>query len=130
MEKHIEYGKKLCHHFIDFKKAFDRVWYNGLWNIMRNYNIDEQLISIIEDLYKNARSAVIVNDTRGDLFRTLVGVRQCCLLSPTLFNIFLDKIMQDTLNNHTSNITVTYLTGSGKFPEHFQQFSSTSSCLS
>ena len=32
-EKHIEHGKKLCHNFIDFKKAFDRVWHNGIWNI-------------------------------------------------------------------------------------------------
>ena len=37
---------------------------------MRNVNIDEHLISIIENLYKKASSAVIVNDTRGDLFRT------------------------------------------------------------
>ena len=69
--------------------------YNG------NVNIDEYLISIIENLYKKAISAVTINDTRGDLFRTSVGVRQFCLLLPTLFNIFLEKIMQETLNNHT-----------------------------
>ena len=40
-EKHIEHEKKLCDNFIDFKKAFDRVWHNGLWNIMRHFNIDE-----------------------------------------------------------------------------------------
>ena len=49
---------------------------------------------------------MIVNDTRGDFFRTQVGVQQGCLLSPTLFNIFLETIMQDTLNNHTSTIAV------------------------
>ena len=79
-EKYIEQEKKLCHNFIDYKKAFDRVWHNGLWNIMRNFNIDEQLISIIENLYKKVSSAVIVNDTRGDFFQTSVGVRQGCLL--------------------------------------------------
>ena len=105
-EKHIEHGKKLCHNCIDFKKAFYRVWHNRLWNIIRHFNIDEHLISIIENLYKKASSAVIVNDTRGDLFRTSIGVRQVCLLSPTLFNIFLEKIMQNTLNNHTSIIAV------------------------
>ena len=67
MEKHIEHGKKLCHNCIDFKKAFDSVytyaiWYNGLWNEMRNCNIDEHLISIIENLYKKSNSAEIVND--------------------------------------------------------------------
>ena len=103
-EKYIEHGKKLCHNFIEFKKAF--VWHNVLRNIMRNFNIDEHRISIIENLYKKASSAVIVNDTRRDLFRTSVGVQQSCLLSPTLFNIFLEKIMQDTLNNQTSTIVV------------------------
>ena len=73
---------------------------------MRNFNIDEHLISIIENLYKKANSAVIVNDTKGDFFRTSVGVRRGCFMSPILFNIVLDKIMQDTLNNHTSTIAI------------------------
>ena len=71
---------------------------------MIHFNIDEHLISIIENLYKKASSAMIINDTIGDLFRTSVGVRQGCLLSPTLFNILLEQIMQDTLINHTSTI--------------------------
>ena len=49
-EKNIEHGEKLSHNFIDFKKAFDRVWHNGLWNIMINFNIDENLISIIKPI--------------------------------------------------------------------------------
>ena len=65
---------------------------------MRNFNIDEQLISIIENLYKKAISEVIVNDTRGDLLRISVEVRQGCLLLSTLFSIFLEKNMQDILN--------------------------------
>ena len=42
---------------------------------MININIDEHLISIIENLYKKAGSAVIVNDAREDVFRISVGVR-------------------------------------------------------
>ena len=103
-EKHIEHGKKLCHNFNDFKKAFDQVWHKGLWNIMRYFNIDEHLISIIENLYNKANSAVIINNTIGDFFSTSVGVRQGCLLSPTLFNIFLEKTMQDALKEHTSTL--------------------------
>ena len=51
-DKHIEHGRKLYHNFVDFKKAFDRVWHYGLWKVMRHFNIDANIITIIENLYK------------------------------------------------------------------------------
>ena len=39
MEKHIENNKDVYHNFIDFKKAFDRVWHKGLWQSMYNFRI-------------------------------------------------------------------------------------------
>ena len=48
-------------------------------------------------VYESAKNAVLLNNQIGTKFYTTVGVRQCCLLSPVLFNIFLEKIMQDSL---------------------------------
>ena len=72
----------LYHVFIDFKKAFDRVWHAALWATMRNYNINANLIRIIQNLYDTATSAVYNNNSIGDWFRTTVRVRQGCVLSP------------------------------------------------
>ena len=52
------------------------MWHDGLWKVMRDYNIDESLIKIIKALYEDATSAVLQNNHFGEFFRTTVGVRQ------------------------------------------------------
>ena len=47
MEKHIYQHRPLCHNFIDFKKAFDRVLHAGLWHTMTTYGIIKELIDMI-----------------------------------------------------------------------------------
>ena len=73
---------------------------------MKQYNISTNLIQVIKNLYNKATSAVLFNSSIGDWFRTTVGVRQECLLSPTLFNIFLERIMIDALENHEGTVSI------------------------
>ena len=87
-------------HWCDFKKAFDRVWHAALWATMKKCNISTNLIRVIKNLYDKVTSAFLFNSSIGDWFRTTVGVRQGCLLSPILFNIFLERIMTDALEDH------------------------------
>ena len=105
-EKYLQHQQDLYHVFVDFKKAFDRVWHAALWATMRLYNINANLTRIIEELYNKATSAVYFNGGIGDWFRTTVGVRQGCLLSPTLFNIFLERIMTDALEDHEGTVGI------------------------
>ena len=73
---------------------------------MRNYNFDEHLVQVIQALHANSDSVVLLNNQLEKLFRTTVGVGQGCLLSSVLFNIFLENIMQETVQVFNSTLFV------------------------
>ena len=87
-------------------KAFDSVWHADLWATTKKHNISTNLIQVIKKLYDKATSAVLFNSSIGDWFRTTVGVRQGCLLSPTRFNIFLERIMTEALEDHEGTVSM------------------------
>ena len=63
------------------------------------------LVRTIEQPYDKATSAVQMNGSIGEWFRTTVGVRQGCL-SPTLLNIFLERIMSDALDENGGKVSI------------------------
>ena len=48
IERHLQYQRDVFHNFKDFKKAFDRVWQQGLWQILRSFNIEEDLVQAVQ----------------------------------------------------------------------------------
>ena len=74
---------------------------------MKKYNISTNLIQFIKYLYNKATSDVLFNSRDiGDWFRTTAGVRQGCPLSFTLFNIFLERITTDALEDHKGTVNI------------------------
>ena len=73
---------------------------------MRKYNINANLVRAIEQLHDNAFSAVQMNGSAVEWFRITVRIRPGCLLSPTHFNIFLEKIMSDALEEHDRKVSI------------------------
>ena len=67
-EKCLQRQQDLYHVFIDFKKAFDRVWHSALWATMKKCNISTNLIRVIKNLYDKTTSAVLFNSSIGDRF--------------------------------------------------------------
>ena len=102
-KKYLQRQQDLYHVFIDFKKAFDRVWHAALWATMKKYYISTNLIQVIKHLFTKA---ILSNSTLGDWFRTTVRVRQGCLLSPTLCNIFLERITTDALEDPEGTVSI------------------------
>ncbi|GFS04188.1 endonuclease-reverse transcriptase [Elysia marginata] len=106
MEKYLHQQQKLHRVFIKFKKAFDKVWHEALRSTMRKYNINSNLISVIESLYSKATRAVFCNNNIRDRFRTTDRVRQGCLLPPTVPNIFLERIMTDAMEDYFGTVRI------------------------
>ena len=76
------------------------------WATLKMYNISTNLIRVIKNLYDKAFRAVPFNSSIEDWFRTTVGVPQRCLVSPTLFNIFLERIITDALEDHEGTVGI------------------------
>ena len=95
----------MLHKFIDFKKAFDRVWHAGLGQALRSFSIEKRLVQANQALRENSSSAVLLNCQLCEFFKITVSVRKGCLLSPILFNLFLEKIMQETIHDHHTSIS-------------------------
>ena len=95
MEKARERGVDLNFNFIDFKSAFDTVWREALWKMMLAIGVPSIIVNTIQKMYENTNCAVLVNGRLTDWFKVTIGVRQGCLLSPTLFNLFLDFLMKE-----------------------------------
>ena len=89
-----KYKKKLFCAFIDFEKAFDTVWREGLWHKLVLNNIDGKMYQIIVNMYQNIKSRIIFNGTITDFFKCENGVRQGENLSPFLFSVFLNDITE------------------------------------
>ena len=69
-------------------------------------HISTNLVQVIKNLYNKATSVVLFNGSIGEWFQTTVGDRQGCLLSPNLFNIFLERIMTDASEEHEGTISI------------------------
>ena len=78
----------------------------SLMAIMRKLNINASIIRATENLYDKVQSAVLFNGSTGKWFRTTVWVQQGCLLSPTLFTIFLERIMCEALDDHEGSVSI------------------------
>ena len=82
------------------------IWHAALWDTMKRFNINARLIKVIQSLYEKAISAIYYEGKVGEWFTTRIGVRQGCLLSPTLFNIMLEQIMNEALLDHKGTVSI------------------------
>ena len=73
-EKCLQHKQNLYNVFVDFNKAFNRVWHAALRATMRKYNITASFIRVIKHLYDKATIEVLFNSSIEDWLQTTVAV--------------------------------------------------------
>ena len=98
-EKFMAKGQKVYCLFIDLEKAYDRVMRNELWSALAMHGVNSSLIRALKSLYKDSSACVRINGAYTDWFNIERGVRQGCVASPWLFNLFMDTCLNDLKSN-------------------------------
>ena len=105
IDKYIhQYNTKIYTCFVDFKKAYDSIWHEGLLYRLLHYGIRGKLFKIIKNLYSKSFCAIKLDNYRTSFFEYSRGVRQGCILSPLLFNLFLNELPLSLKNDRTDPI--------------------------
>ena len=95
MERSIEKQKDLYLCFVDFEKAFDTVRHGLLMDTLRKYGVDGADIRMLAQLYWQQRAVVRVGEETSEWVNIERGVRQGCVLSPDLFSLYTQLVMEE-----------------------------------
>ena len=94
-EKMKEKGKRVWVAFMDLEKAYDRVDRDALWQVMRIYGIGGRVLRGIMSFYVEGRACVRVGSKVSESFEVKMGLRQGCVMSPWLFNVYMDGVVRE-----------------------------------
>ena len=93
--------------FIDYAKAFDCVDHSKLWKILPEMGISNHFTCLLRNLYASQKATVRSRRGTMDWFQIRKGVRQGCILSPCIFNLYAEYIMQNSgLNEAQAGIKI------------------------
>ena len=95
MRKAREFQKNIYFCFIDYAKAFDCVDHKKLWKNLREIRIPDHLTCLLRNLYAGQEATVRTGHGKTDWLQIGKGVRQGCVLSPCLFNLYAEYIMRN-----------------------------------
>ena len=95
IKKAKDFQKNIHFCFIDYAKAFDCVDHNKLWKILKETGIPDYLTCLLRNLYAG-QEATVTTGHGTDWFQIGKGVRQGCILSPCLFNLYAEYSMRNT----------------------------------
>ena len=94
-EKFSAKGKEVYVAFMDLEKAYDRVDRRALWQVVGLYGVGGKLLRALKSMYEDNRMCVRVGGKESEWFESKVGLRQGCVMSPWLFNLYMDGVVRE-----------------------------------
>ena len=95
IKKAKEFQKNIYFWFIDYAKPFDCADHNKLWKILKEMGIPDYLTCLLRNLYTGQEATVRIGHGTTDWFQIWKEVRQGCILSFCLFNLYVEFIMRN-----------------------------------
>ena len=92
-----EFQKNIYFCFTDYTKAFDYVDHNTLWKILKEMGIPDHLTCLLRNLYAGQEATVRTTHGTIDWFQRGKEVRQGCMLSPWLYNFYVEYVMWNAM---------------------------------
>ena len=95
--------------FIDFRRAFDSIPHNKIWDSLKRKGINEngKFLKIFHSMYKQLKSCVKINSTLTQFFECTIGTRQGCVSSPIIFSLFINDLVEYLRSESDSGVFVT-----------------------
>ena len=92
--------------FVDFVGAFDIPHRELIWKILRLCGVPTVFVDILMNVYNDSSSCVCTQDGVSPFFIVKSGLRQGCILSLILFNLVLDWVLKNTVDENTDGIFI------------------------
>ena len=109
-EKCQEQHQDLFTTFVNLTKAFDTVSRDGLWKIMAKFGCPSTFISMIRQFHEGMTAHVNDNGETSRDFPVNNGVKQGCVLAPTLFSLMFSAMLTDAFSRDDEGIELRYRT--------------------
>ncbi|XP_069783087.1 uncharacterized protein [Narcine bancroftii] len=98
-EKCREQYKELYITFVDLTKAFDTMSRKGLWQILERLGCPPKFLNMVIQLHENQQGRVRYSNELSEPFSIDNGVKQGCVLTPTLFTIFFSMMLKQAMKD-------------------------------
>ena len=94
-EKFLANWKDVFWSFMDLERAYDTIDRHGMWQMLRVYGVGGKLLKAVQSFYVDSRACVQVGNDASEWFPVNVRLRQGCVMSPWLFNVYVDGVVRE-----------------------------------